>query len=108
MHCINIIGSCQNSTAFDTKLSNAVVFLLFSLIFYGIMFIRYLTWRLYIWLIQDVGFTAPDANIRRYAVVTGVSKQTDIRFMENVLLQCAVRTKDMCIAVNVRRFRANY
>ncbi len=59
-------------------------------------------------MIQDVDFTALDANIRRHAVATDVSKQTDIRFMENVLLQCAVRTKDICIAVNVHRFRANY
>ncbi len=64
--------------------------------------------RLYIWLIQDVDFTALDANIRRRAVAKGVSKQTDILSMENVLLRYAVRIKAFLIAGNARISRASF
>lgn len=62
----------------------------------------------YIWLIQDVDFTVLDANIRRHAAAMGVSKQTDILSMENVLLRYAVRIKAFFIAGNVRIFRVSF
>ena len=39
--------------------------------------------------------------------VEDVWKQTDTRFMGSVLLQYAVRTRDMIIAVSVRKFLAS-
>lgn len=59
-------------------------------------------------MIQDVDFTALDANIRRHAVATGVSKQMDILSMENVLLRYAVRIKAYFIAGNVRKSRVSF
>ena len=59
-------------------------------------------------MIQDVDFTALDANIRRHAVATGVSKQTDILSMENVLLRYAVRIKAFFIAGNAQIYRVSF
>ena len=59
-------------------------------------------------MIQDVDFTALDANIRRHAVATGVSKQTDILSMENVLLRYVVRKKAFFIAGNARISRVSF
>lgn len=60
-----------------------------------------------IWLIQDVGFTVPGARIRIPAAVAGVSRQTDIRFTENVLWQSAVRASALYIAGSALIFPVN-
>lgn len=64
--------------------------------------------RLYIWLIQDADFTAPDASIRNPADAADVSKQTAILSTANVLLRYAVRIKAFCTAENARIFRVNF
>ena len=59
-------------------------------------------------MIQDVDFTVLDVNIRRRAIAVGVSKQTDILFMENVLLRCAVRIMAFFIAGNARIYPVSF